>query len=1170
MAHKFAALCAVISAVAALDDYEPPVISLHLEDKSPLDGTYTSVYHNQIPWSSTTPGEDLPGFSEFLQATQADPNTRVCEVGSDMGTTCKLPVAKAWDMHSGDLSDSITKSETLAISSLPQSSTPQYVGSQENAISSDIRGEWMLRYNVADEADNQAEEVQFVVLMRDTHAPNITFSTSNAIMEARSDSTDTNTGVRNIGQSYSIEGCAGWERYVNLDYDISATDNYDGDVSVTLQNIDSTTMTHSSDPQRLVVDTQSATDTVNSAHFTAQDYAGVFGFDFKNNVANLQVDVTVTDTTKPKIFCNQGRVSALDPNAWDSDTDCPLTDPDAPDGVVVPSAEMCSAATHLSRSYRNDYWEGAQTDSSHECTPIYHECGDTMFTEPDYLCFDEYDSWMPVNQAVTSLSVTKSDPDGLPTDYASTPDVYDFTLDCADAAGVSADTRTRKVHVEDTLAPTLSLGSLQVAQIRGAQGANNLTVGPDAGWTCDDLCDSSDELTMQYDLYTGGTCGGGAYICEDPTTGMEMECSGNDPSNQRISVELYGNETNYDTWDNVPMGTYGLRYTCTDQQGHSQARCRTVDVVDPPAPPGPYNLPILGEFFVIIEYPLLACEGHDQGDANNACLGGLTFDIYAIKSEMLSKLEQPNPDNINVQWKTPAGTQSTNPISRRLEEEVEDDEDGRPYGLSITVFARGGPCRAKALQQTLQIWNDLYATDDINTNVAGGTVVLGTPNLYNALVVNTQEGADEGIQNATNTDADLYRVPDSFEFLQGESVYMIMKIGNWEPDRDIKDLGASLGPIVSDHLSVPQEQVMLSRVEARFTEEIPPRLDTWVTVSIEVDDPADADAKASLMNGGCAVEGQDLDRAIHPDEVQIDPVTGYVLDQTFVIPGGSCFLGNALAWKVFNGTGADLNVQTLSITTPPTYSETPPFCQRPVISSESGTQFRFAAEEEHGNFSIPDDVTCEDVDDGNIDYRLTMATEDPLTIPKNIEKTYTYTYDCKNWLVVPAKQFERTVQVYDGFCPVCQLPSPITYIEASFPYSYEELQCDEHPHVEMRSIEVNGTVNVEMTGTYVYTYHITDQYGNTNEGDCIGARSYVRTVIVEDSLQPVIMLKTNDGQYISSAGNGRRLASVEKHSLSLDNSGIALVSVIGAGVAGIALIALIVSRSKPPATMPPV
>jgi len=210
------------------------------------------------------------------------------------------------------------------------------------------------------------------------------------------------------------------------------------------------------------------------------------------------------------------------------------------------------------------------------------------------------------------------------------------------------------------------------------------------------------------------------------------------------------------------------------------------------------------------------------------------------------------------------------------------------------------------------------------------------------------------------------------------------------------------------------------------------------------------------------------------------------------------------------------------------------------------------------------------VDDGNIDYRLTMATEDPLTIPKNIEKTYTYTYDCKNWLVVPAKQFERTVQVYDGFCPVCQLPSPITYIEASFPYSYEELQCDEHPHVEMRSIEVNGTVNVEMTGTYVYTYHITDQYGNTNEGDCIGARSYVRTVIVEDSLQPVIMLKTNDGQYISSAGNGRRLASVEKHSLSLDNSGIALVSVIGAGVAGIALIALIVSRSKPPATMPPV
>merc|ERR1712072_306665 len=135
-----------------------------------------------------------------------------------------------------------------------------------------------------------------------------------------------------------------------------------------------------------------------------------------------------------------------------------------------------------------------------------------------------------------------------------------------------------------------------------------------------------------------------------------------------------------------------------------------------------------------------------------------------------------------------------------------------------------------------------------------------------------------------------------------------------------------------------------------------------------------------------------------------------------------------------------------------------------------------------------------------------MSTDDPVVVPRQYERNYEYHYGCKNWLVVPAVELSRKIQFYDHYCPVCILPDPVTYVEASFPYNYEQIECDEHPHVEMRTMSVEGHVNVEMTGTYVYTYHVEDTFGNTNDGDCIGARQYTHTVIVEDHLEPVISL----------------------------------------------------------------
>merc|ERR1711871_1766684 len=130
----------------------------------------------------------------------------------------------------------------------------------------------------------------------------------------------------------------------------------------------------------------------------------------------------------------------------------------------------------------------------------------------------------------------------------------------------------------------------------------------------------------------------------------------------------------------------------------------------------------------------------------------------------------------------------------------------------------------------------------------------------------------------------------------------------------------------------------------------------------------------------------------------------------------------------------------------------------------------------------------------------------------------------------------------------------VVSIEASFPYNdvgavaTDSLQgsfgiCSVWSDGVLKS-SYKEIVNVESTGTYYITYRVKDSNGNWNDNSgCTGGQSgdeNVRTVVIIDTLRPVIQLKYGGnvihegaGSFASGAANANRGNTTWSHSLNL-------------------------------------
>jgi len=174
-----------------------------------------------------------------------------CEVPQNTAAgMCQEPVASAYDHHDGDISTSIQTTYTLFVKSL-EKKNPVKSEAVKTGINTNIRGEWVITYDVQDVAGNAAEQVQFALIMIDTKAPVFDNSPANVAKTSKcTDKTnceladgnyihrDTDAsgnhldielcGASNTGTQYYIGGPNGATVPSTTGAKLTSTDAYDG------------------------------------------------------------------------------------------------------------------------------------------------------------------------------------------------------------------------------------------------------------------------------------------------------------------------------------------------------------------------------------------------------------------------------------------------------------------------------------------------------------------------------------------------------------------------------------------------------------------------------------------------------------------------------------------------------------------------------------------------------------------------------------------------------------------------------------------------------------------------------------------------------------------------------------------------------------------------------
>jgi hypothetical protein len=191
---------------------------------------------------------------------------------------------------------------------------------------------------------------------------------------------------------------------------------------------------------------------------------------------------------------------------------------------------------------------------------------------------------------------------------------------------------------------------------------------------------------------------------------------------------------------------------------------------------------------------------------------------------------------------------------------------------------------------------------------------------------------------------------------------------------------------------------------------------------------------------------------------------------------------------------------------------------KPVIQILGSDNMTLEATHE-GNY-IDDGATCSDQVDGVISQNVEVSGD-----VVNLSKvgSYTITYNCKDSAGNAAPTLNRNVNVAQTSCPTCKITGEFTELkhEASFPYTDEGAVCTDIIDGTVKT-HVRNPVNVQVTGKYVITYRAVNSVGLWNDGkntdgtaDGTGCRgtaiSYTRTVVVSDTLKPVIKL-TYEGE----------------------------------------------------------
>merc|ERR1711966_83776 len=208
-------------------------------------------------------------------------------------------------------------------------------------------------------------------------------------------------------------------------------------------------------------------------------------------------------------------------------------------------------------------------------------------------------------------------------------------------------------------------------------------------------------------------------------------------------------------------------------------------------------------------------------------------------------------------------------------------------------------------------------------------------------------------------------------------------------------------------------------------------------------------------------------------------------------------------------------------------------------------------------------ATCSDMVDGNISQDVEVSGD---VVNMAAVGTYKINYNCEDSAGQTAFPATRTVIVEDKTCPTCKITGgdAVITVEASFPYTEEASTCTDTLDGAMPDACIYGTVDVELTGTYVLTYSVTDKNGNgADPSKCSGVNQnhrsgshFTKTVVVEDTMVPIISLKYKGSKLMAES------------TTSTVNGWV--IGAVASAVSGVALLGYAATRKATVATSVPV
>jgi len=267
--------------------------------------------------------------------------------------TCELPTAHGWDHHDGNLvvhtniwltawtpacheddgnplNVDGTSAEYIKCPPVTAVNPPAKYASMRWKY----RSEWVLKYDAADEAGNEAEQIQFTVIVDDLIEPEMT--PLNGIGDVTIEAVERGVTVEN-GFGNSGDKCKNLN-LLEFKKPVGATDNVDGDIGnevyfeltlFTSNNIGKSDSACYKAPDAVTnnpclgsacgnnkycwsntvgtthweFDTNQPHGTQHTVVYSVHDHAGIFGKDGQNNPTQDSFTITIEDTVPPVITC---------------------------------------------------------------------------------------------------------------------------------------------------------------------------------------------------------------------------------------------------------------------------------------------------------------------------------------------------------------------------------------------------------------------------------------------------------------------------------------------------------------------------------------------------------------------------------------------------------------------------------------------------------------------------------------------------------------------------------------------------------------------------------------------------------------------------------------------------------------------------------------------------